>query len=70
MIIRHVNALDEEDPQKTTTKTNRRGEKLDRALWRALVHVFNHQTHHRGQGSAVLDRMGIENNYSNMIFYS
>ena len=31
------------------------------------MHMFNHQTHHRGQVSLVLDQFGIENYYSNMI---
>jgi uncharacterized damage-inducible protein DinB len=27
--------------------------------WEALVHLFNHQTHHRGQAHAILTRLGI-----------
>jgi uncharacterized damage-inducible protein DinB len=33
----------------------------------ALDHVFNHQTHHRGQLSQILDQMGVEHDYSNLI---
>lgn len=33
------------------------------------MHFFNHQTHHRGQIAAVLDAAGIENDYSNLIWY-
>jgi uncharacterized damage-inducible protein DinB len=33
----------------------------------ALDHVFNHQTHHRGQVSQILDELGIANDYSNLI---
>jgi len=33
----------------------------------ALDHVFNHQTHHRGQASQILDELGIEHDYSNLI---
>jgi uncharacterized damage-inducible protein DinB len=29
-------------------------------LWAALVHVFNHQTHHRGQCHAMLTRVAME----------
>ena len=32
----------------------------------ALDHVFNHQTHHRGQVSQILDELGVENDYSNI----
>ncbi len=27
--------------------------------WEALVHLFNHQTHHRGQAHAILTRLGV-----------
>jgi uncharacterized damage-inducible protein DinB len=32
----------------------RRGHKQESPLWWALAHVFNHQTHHRGQITALL----------------
>ncbi len=32
-----------------------------------LMHLFNHQTHHRGTISALLDQMGIENDFSNIL---
>jgi uncharacterized damage-inducible protein DinB len=33
----------------------------------ALDHVFNHQTHHRGQVSQILDELGVEHDYSNLL---
>jgi uncharacterized damage-inducible protein DinB len=33
----------------------------------ALDHVFNHQTHHRGQLSQILDELGVQHDYSNLI---
>ncbi len=32
----------------------------------ALLHLFNHHTHHRGQISQILDSMGIANDYSGL----
>jgi uncharacterized damage-inducible protein DinB len=32
-----------------------------------LDHVFNHQTHHRGQISQILDAMGVVHDFSNLI---
>ncbi len=32
-----------------------------------LDHVFNHQTHHRGQVSQILDELGVEHDYSNIL---
>jgi uncharacterized damage-inducible protein DinB len=33
----------------------------------ALDHVFNHQAHHRGQVSQILDELGIAHDWSNLI---
>jgi uncharacterized damage-inducible protein DinB len=33
----------------------------------ALDHMFNHQTHHRGQVSQILDEMGVAHDFSNLI---
>jgi len=33
----------------------------------ALDHVFNHQTHHRGQVSQILDELGVIHDYSNLL---
>jgi uncharacterized damage-inducible protein DinB len=33
----------------------------------AFDHVFNHQTHHRGQISQILDELGVEHDFSNLI---
>ncbi len=51
---------------KTVSRRNGAG-LLEREAAFALVHFFNHQTHHRGQVSALLDGWKIENDYSNMI---
>ena len=32
-----------------------------------VMHVFNHQTHHRGAVSHILDQHGIENDFSNVM---
>ncbi|HVK82750.1 MAG TPA: DinB family protein [Kofleriaceae bacterium] len=36
----------------------RRGQKLETPLWWAVAHVFNHQTHHRGQITTLLMQQG------------
>ena len=35
--------------------------------WEPVIHLFNHQAHHRGQISHILDEIGIENDYSSII---
>jgi len=36
----------------------RRGHKLESPLWGAVAHIFNHQTHHRGQITTLLSQQG------------
>jgi uncharacterized damage-inducible protein DinB len=38
----------------------RRGQTLESPLWGAVAHVFNHQTHHRGQIHAMLTAAGVK----------
>lgn len=45
----------------------RRG-KMNYVTWKVLLHLFNHQTHHRGSVSILLDQLGIENDYSNLLW--
>lgn len=36
-----------------------RGAPQRQPRWEALAHLFNHQTHHRGQAHAILTRLGV-----------
>jgi len=38
----------------------RRGQKLETPLWGIVAHVFNHQTHHRGQITTLLTQQGCD----------
>jgi uncharacterized damage-inducible protein DinB len=67
MIVKYVDELRPEDLGKEIERLNTKGQKMRRPTWKALVHMFNHETHHRGQISQILDALGIENDYSNMI---
>ena len=44
-------------------------EKHSQPLWPALVHLFNHQTHHRGQVHALLTRLTGEAPPLDLLFY-
>lgn len=37
-------------------------------LWNAVVHLFNHQTHHRGQLTTLLSQMGIDAGVTDILF--
>jgi uncharacterized damage-inducible protein DinB len=43
------------------------GKMLQKPLWLVLIHMFNHQTHNRGQIAVILDQMGVENDYSGIM---
>ena len=67
IIVEMTDEIETEDLPKMVTRITRSGEKLEKVFWKSLLHVFNHQTHHRGQISQILDELKIENDYSNMI---
>lgn len=37
-------------------------------LWLALVHFFNHQTHHRGQVTTLLTQRGVDPGVTDLIW--
>ena len=43
------------------------GKEMQKPSWLVLLHMFNHQTHNRGQIALILDQMGVDNDYSGMI---
>jgi uncharacterized damage-inducible protein DinB len=49
------------------TSTNAKGEQESFAVWEILLHLFNHQTHHRGQVSQILDAAGVQHDFSNVM---
>jgi uncharacterized damage-inducible protein DinB len=48
-ILGYVEGLAEDDLEKVLAYTNTRGQSFHDPLSQILPHVFNHQTHHRGQ---------------------
>lgn len=69
IFIELTDEIKTEDLDKAVTRITKSGEKLEKTFWKSLLHVFNHQTHHRGQISQILDQLKIPNDYSNMIRY-
>ena len=55
----HTNAT-ETDFQQNLTYKNSKGEASTRNFGELLHHLFNHQTHHRGQVSVLLSQKGID----------
>lgn len=45
----------------------RRGQQHEFPLWWAAVHVFNHQTHHRGQITTLLSQLGCDPGITDLV---
>lgn len=45
----------------------RRGQRQESPLWWAVVHVFNHQTHHRGQITALFTQQGRDPGVTDLV---
>lgn len=62
-------ALDDEQLGADFTYTTYAGKTFTHALAPALVHFFNHQTHHRGQLTTLLSQLGIDPGVTDAIAY-
>lgn len=60
IIIDFVEELTEGDLRQTLTYTNTKGVQFSKPFSPLLLHLFNHQTHHRGQLTTLLNQMGID----------
>jgi uncharacterized damage-inducible protein DinB len=67
LIISFVNEVKEDDLVKHLQYVNWKGVPQDRYFGGLLIHVFNHQTHHRGMISLYLELLGKENDFSNLL---
>jgi uncharacterized damage-inducible protein DinB len=59
--------LKEEDLNKRLIYRDSHNDEHNQEFGLVVLHVFNHQTHHRGMISIYLEEMGIENDYSNIM---
>lgn len=57
-LLDFVLALDERKLANGVAYANFRGERHQQPLGQLLLHVFNHQTHHRGQAHALVSQLG------------
>jgi uncharacterized damage-inducible protein DinB len=69
VLIDFVNELSEEDLNKKMKWINAKGVEYTNTLGVLLLHLLNHETHHRGMISLYLDFLGKDNDYSNLYPY-
>ena len=60
IIIQFIEETVESDYSKTLTYTNTKGGVHHKPFSMLLQHLFNHQTHHRGQVTTLLNQVGID----------
>jgi uncharacterized damage-inducible protein DinB len=67
VIVLFANGMDESKLSSVMKYKNYKGEDVEKEVWKTLLHWFNHQTHHRGQVSVLLDLIGIDHDYSSVV---
>ncbi|MDB4988941.1 MAG: hypothetical protein JWN04_4119 [Myxococcaceae bacterium] len=66
-ILEWTYALDEAALDGTLEYSTSRGELQSHVLWWAVGHLFNHQTHHRGQLTTLLKQLGVDPGVTDLI---
>jgi len=66
LIVRFADEVAASDFEKDLAYVDSHGTKYEKNFGGLILHVFNHQTHHRGMISLYLEEMGIANDYSNL----
>jgi len=67
VILQFIEELDENKLKSVFKYKNFKGEDMEGTLWKIFLQWFNHQTHHRGGISVLLDMLGVNNDYSSML---
>ncbi|MEO8876751.1 MAG: DinB family protein [Polyangiaceae bacterium] len=68
-ILSYVTSLDEAALIAPLSYRNLRGEPFTHPQWLALFHLFNHQTHHRGQATTLLMQLGKDPGVTDLIAF-
>ncbi len=65
-IKRFIDEVTDKDINSILDYTDSHGTMHEKNFGGLILHMFNHETHHRGMISIYLEEMKIENNYSNL----
>lgn len=66
LISSFAGELSDRDLSSDLVYRNSRGQEFTKGFSGLVLHMFNHQTHHRGMISLYLDQLGIQNDFSNL----
>jgi len=68
IIIKFINELNQNDLESILKFTDSKGTNIKKKMESLIIHVFNHQAHHRGMISLYLEFLGIENGFSGSLY--
>jgi len=68
IIIKFINELNQNDLESILEFTDSKGTNIKKKMEPLIIHVFNHQAHHRGMISLYLEFLGIENGFSGSLY--
>ena len=68
VMIRWTDLLRQDDAKAVIEYTSTAGTEYAKPLDATLQHLFNHQTHHRGQVTAVLGQLGVDYGETDLLF--
>ncbi|WP_370977879.1 DinB family protein [Agaribacterium sp. ZY112] len=60
MLCEFIQSLNETDLKGSLSYKNTKGDSFCKSMAALLLHLFNHQTHHRGQITTVLNQLGFD----------
>jgi uncharacterized damage-inducible protein DinB len=66
-IVDWVAGMPDDFPISTMRYSNTAGVAREHPAWQAITHLFNHQTHHRGQVTALLMQAGVDVGVTDLI---
>jgi uncharacterized damage-inducible protein DinB len=66
-LIMFTGEITEGDLGKIISFANTKGEMFRKNVGGSILHIYNHQTHHRGMISVYLDMMQIHNDFSSLL---
>lgn len=69
VITRFTDELTDAQLADTMKYSNSQGQQREHSTWVAVAHMFNHQTHHRGQLSTLLHQLGHDVGVTDFVAY-
>lgn len=67
IILNFTDELEEDELDTVVGYKDMKGNAVQYELWKLLMQMFNHETHHRGQAAIMLGMLGVFNDFSALL---